>query len=116
LLKRAGVIMIAKTNMNEFAAGVAGRNKHFGDARNPWDVNRWPGGSSSGTGVSIAAGLKVEQIYDPSIRHYGLHNRDVCVASPHLDKHVRNCEIPILYCFGFSQGQGVSAFFFQRGL
>jgi aspartyl-tRNA(Asn)/glutamyl-tRNA(Gln) amidotransferase subunit A len=57
LLKRAGVVMIAKANMNEFAAGVAGRNKHFGDARNPWDVNRWPGGSSSGTGVSIAAGL-----------------------------------------------------------
>jgi aspartyl-tRNA(Asn)/glutamyl-tRNA(Gln) amidotransferase subunit A len=43
--------------MNEFAAGVAGRNKHFGDARNPWDLNRWPGGSSSGTGVAIAAGL-----------------------------------------------------------
>jgi aspartyl-tRNA(Asn)/glutamyl-tRNA(Gln) amidotransferase subunit A len=57
LLKRAGVIMIAKANMNEFAAGVAGRNKHFGDAHNPWDLNRWPGGSSSGTGVSIAAGL-----------------------------------------------------------
>jgi Amidase len=57
LLKRAGVVMIAKTNMNEFAAGVAGRNKHFGDARNPWDLNRWPGGSSSGTGVSIAAGM-----------------------------------------------------------
>ena len=49
--------MIAKANMNEFAAGVAGRNKHFGDAHNPWDLNRWPGGSSSGTGVSIAAGL-----------------------------------------------------------
>jgi aspartyl-tRNA(Asn)/glutamyl-tRNA(Gln) amidotransferase subunit A len=57
LLQRAGVIMIAKANMNEFAAGVAGRNKHFGDAHNPWDLNRWPGGSSSGTGVSIAAGL-----------------------------------------------------------
>jgi aspartyl-tRNA(Asn)/glutamyl-tRNA(Gln) amidotransferase subunit A len=57
LLKRAGVVMIAKANMNEFAAGVAGRNKHFGDAHNPWDLNRWPGGSSSGTGVSIAAGL-----------------------------------------------------------
>jgi aspartyl-tRNA(Asn)/glutamyl-tRNA(Gln) amidotransferase subunit A len=40
LLKRVGVVMIAKTNMNEFAAGVAGRNKHFGDARNPWDLNR----------------------------------------------------------------------------
>ena len=49
--------MIAKANMDEFAAGVAGRNKHFGDAHNPWDLNRWPGGSSSGTGVSIAAGL-----------------------------------------------------------
>jgi aspartyl-tRNA(Asn)/glutamyl-tRNA(Gln) amidotransferase subunit A len=57
LLKQAGVIMIGKTNMNEFAAGVAGRNKQFGDAHNPWDANRWPGGSSSGTGVAIAAGL-----------------------------------------------------------
>jgi len=57
LLKRAGVIMLAKANMNEFAAGVAGRNKHFGDAHNPWDLNCWSGGSSSGTGVSIAAGL-----------------------------------------------------------
>jgi aspartyl-tRNA(Asn)/glutamyl-tRNA(Gln) amidotransferase subunit A len=56
-LKQAGAIMIAKANMNEFAAGVAGRNKYFGDAHNPWDVNRWPGGSSSGTGVSIASGL-----------------------------------------------------------
>src|SRR5262249_29027824 len=32
-------------------------NKHFGDARNPWDKDRWPGGSSSGTGVAIASGL-----------------------------------------------------------
>jgi len=31
-----------------------------------------------------------------------------------IDKHVRNCEVPILYCFGFSQGQGVRASFFQR--
>jgi aspartyl-tRNA(Asn)/glutamyl-tRNA(Gln) amidotransferase subunit A len=57
LMKRAGAIMVAKANMNEFAAGVAGRNKHFGDARNPWDPSRWPGGSSSGTGVAIASGL-----------------------------------------------------------
>lgn len=59
LLKRAGAIMIAKANMNEFAAGVAGRNKYFGDARNPWDPSRWPGGSSSGTGVAIASGLSL---------------------------------------------------------
>jgi aspartyl-tRNA(Asn)/glutamyl-tRNA(Gln) amidotransferase subunit A len=57
LLKRAGAVMIAKANMNEFAAGVAGRNKHFGDARNPWDPSHWPGGSSSGTGVAVASGL-----------------------------------------------------------
>jgi aspartyl-tRNA(Asn)/glutamyl-tRNA(Gln) amidotransferase subunit A len=57
LLNRAGAITLAKTNMNEFAAGVAGRNKYFGDAHNPWDVNRWPGGSSSGTAASVAAGV-----------------------------------------------------------
>jgi aspartyl-tRNA(Asn)/glutamyl-tRNA(Gln) amidotransferase subunit A len=57
LLKSAGAIMLAKTNMNEFAAGVAGRNKYFGDTHNPWDVNRWPGGSSSGTAASVAAGV-----------------------------------------------------------
>jgi aspartyl-tRNA(Asn)/glutamyl-tRNA(Gln) amidotransferase subunit A len=57
LLKQAGAIMIAKANMNEFAAGVAGRNKYFGDAYNPWDLGRWPGGSSSGTGAATAAGL-----------------------------------------------------------
>src|SRR5215468_3909516 len=44
LLKRAGAIMIAKANMNEFAAGVAGRNKNYGDARNHRDKDRWPGG------------------------------------------------------------------------
>ena len=57
LLKNAGAVMIAKANMNEFAAGVAGRNKHFGNAVNPWDTTCWPGGSSSGTGVAIASGL-----------------------------------------------------------
>jgi len=56
-LKEAGAIMLGKANMNEFAAGVAGRNKYYGDAHNPWDLKRWPGGSSSGVGVATAAGL-----------------------------------------------------------
>lgn len=56
-LKVAGAVTLGKTNMNEFAAGVAGRNKFYGDVVNPWDASRWPGGSSSGTGVAVAAGL-----------------------------------------------------------
>lgn len=56
-LKRAGAIIIAKTNMNEFAAGLCGRNRHFGDVRNPWGKARSAGGSSSGTAAAVAAGL-----------------------------------------------------------
>jgi aspartyl-tRNA(Asn)/glutamyl-tRNA(Gln) amidotransferase subunit A len=56
-LTNAGVISLGKTNMNEFAAGVSGTNAYFGDTHNPWDLARSPGGSSSGTGAAIAAGL-----------------------------------------------------------
>lgn len=56
-LKEAGAIMLGKTNMNEFAAGISGTNQFFGDTHNPWDLDRSPGGSSSGTGVTIACGL-----------------------------------------------------------
>lgn len=56
-MAQAGAISLGKTNMNEFAAGVSGTNAFFGDAHNPWDLTRSPGGSSSGTGAAIAAGL-----------------------------------------------------------
>lgn len=56
-LSDAGAILLGKTNMNEFAAGISGQNTYFGDVHNPWDVTRSPGGSSSGTGAAIAAGL-----------------------------------------------------------
>jgi aspartyl-tRNA(Asn)/glutamyl-tRNA(Gln) amidotransferase subunit A len=56
-LRQAGAVMLGKANMNEFAAGVAGFNKFYGSVANPWDLNHWPGGSSSGTGVAVAAGL-----------------------------------------------------------
>ena len=56
-LQKAGAVMLGKANMNEFAAGVAGFNKFYGNASNPWDISHWPGGSSSGTGVAVASGL-----------------------------------------------------------
>ena len=56
-LQEAGAVMLGKTNMNECAAGVAGFNKFYGNVSNPWDLSRWPGGSSSGTGVAVASGL-----------------------------------------------------------
>ncbi len=56
-LHAAGAVMLGKANMNEFAAGVAGFNQFYGNAHNPWDLGRWPGGSSSGTGVAISSGL-----------------------------------------------------------
>jgi aspartyl-tRNA(Asn)/glutamyl-tRNA(Gln) amidotransferase subunit A len=55
-LKAAGAVLIGKANMNEFAAGVAGLNAHYGNTRNPWDLSRWSGGSSSGSGVAVATG------------------------------------------------------------
>lgn len=56
-LQDAGVVILGKTNMNEFAAGISGTNTEFGDTHNPWGLDRSPGGSSSGTGALLAAGM-----------------------------------------------------------
>jgi aspartyl-tRNA(Asn)/glutamyl-tRNA(Gln) amidotransferase subunit A len=56
-LHAAGALVLGKTQMNEFAAGMSGRNAFFGDAHNPWDTERAPGGSSSGSACAIAARL-----------------------------------------------------------
>lgn len=57
LLKDAGAILIGKTNLHEFAYGVTTNNPHLGPTRNPWDLERIPGGSSGGSGAALAAGL-----------------------------------------------------------
>jgi len=55
-LKKAGAIIVGKLNLHEFAFGATGVNPHYGPARNPWDTDRITGGSSSGSGASVAGG------------------------------------------------------------
>jgi aspartyl-tRNA(Asn)/glutamyl-tRNA(Gln) amidotransferase subunit A len=61
-LARAGAILLGKTNLHEFAYGITTNNAHYGAARNPWAVDRIPGGSSGGSAVAIAAGLCVASV------------------------------------------------------
>ena len=56
-LKDAGAIFVGKTNTHEIALGVTGNNPHYGPARNPWNPERIPGGSSSGSAVAVATGM-----------------------------------------------------------
>ena len=55
----AGAVLLGKTHLVEFAFGGTGVNHHYGTPVNPWDpeIHRLPGGSSSGSGVAVAAGL-----------------------------------------------------------
>ena len=54
-LRNAGAILIGKVNLHEFAFGGTTQNPHHGLCKNPWDKTRIPGGSSGGSGVSVAA-------------------------------------------------------------
>jgi len=56
-LRRAGAIVLGKTNLHEFAYGITSENPHYGTVRNPWNRDRIAGGSSGGSAAAVASGL-----------------------------------------------------------
>ncbi len=56
-LRDAGFVLVGKTNMPEFGILPVSESRRFGPARNPWDTERTPGGSSGGAAAAVAAGM-----------------------------------------------------------
>lgn len=75
-LAAAGAVLLGKLALHEFAMGSPRLDDFFPPARNPWDLNRIPGGSSSGSAVALAAGLCAGSLGSDtggSIRHPAAH-------------------------------------------
>lgn len=76
-LRAAGVILLGKTNMDEFGLGISGQGSLYGQVRNPYALDRSPGGSSAGSAVAVAANLGAAALGSDtcgSIRMPAAHN------------------------------------------
>jgi Asp-tRNA(Asn)/Glu-tRNA(Gln) amidotransferase A subunit family amidase len=85
-LRDAGAVILAKTNMHELAAGIFTAGSRFGQTRNPYDLDRNPGGSSGGTGAAIAANFAAAGMGSDtcgSIRIPAAHNNLVGLRGTH---------------------------------
>ncbi|MCC3358210.1 amidase [Bacillus sp. REN16] len=58
-MKEAGIVFTGKLNMHEYAWGITNNSPHFGPVKNPWNLNKIPGGSSGGSGAAVAADMTV---------------------------------------------------------
>ena len=56
-LAEAGAVTLGKSNMHEYALGATTDNPYFGTCRNPWDLDKTPGGSSGGSAAAVASGM-----------------------------------------------------------
>jgi aspartyl-tRNA(Asn)/glutamyl-tRNA(Gln) amidotransferase subunit A len=56
-IKKEGAILIGTNNLNEFASGITGVNPFYGNTKNPWNISRISGGSSSGSAVAVSTGM-----------------------------------------------------------